>query len=247
MPCVTSCVWCNIAQLLFLVAHISATFSDAITTSELIVALSSNLLSHGLNNVACAIQVSCVKRQKWEVGVERWHVSNLIPVACSLRTAVPGAIVRPHKYGNCCEKEGQLLSVGVVYYLRVISDFPWQLFTPRVLCFSLPPFLPAPEKLLLFVMMFCLPAASAHSLPPPTHKPCPLNLLFFDHNAEKNLVPVSISSPVTPQATKENHFHFFYSILHFHLSIRAKLSQGLLFIWLYISWCHLNHCLVVSL
>ena len=47
--------------------------------------------------------------------------------------------------------------------------------------FSLPPFLPAPEKWLLFVMMFCLPAASAHSLPPPTHKPCPLNLLFFDH------------------------------------------------------------------
>ena len=124
MPCVTSCVWRNIAQLLFLVAHISATFSDAITTSELIVALSSNLLSHGLNNVACAIQVSCVKRQKWEVGVERWQVSNLIPVACSLRTAVPGAIVRPHKYGNCCEKEGQLLSVGVVYYLRVISGFP---------------------------------------------------------------------------------------------------------------------------
>ena len=118
-------------------------------------------------------------------------------------------------------------------YLRVISDFPWQLFTPRVLCFSLPPFLPAPEKLLLFVMMFCLPAASAHSLPPPpTHKPCPLNLLFFDHKAEKNLVPVSISSPVTPQATKENHFHFFYSILHFHLSIRAKVSQGPLFIWL---------------
>ena len=134
MPCVTSCVWCNIAQLLFLVAHISATFSDAITTSELIVALSSNLLSHGLNNVACAIQVSCVKRQKWEVGVERWQVSNLIPVACSLRTAVPGAIVRPHKYGNCCEKEGQLLSVGVVYYLRVISGFPCQLFTPRVQC-----------------------------------------------------------------------------------------------------------------
>ena len=100
--------------------------------------------------------------------------------------------------------------------------------------FSLPPFLPAPEKLLLFVMMFCPPAASAHSLPlPPTHKPCPLNLLFFDHNAEKNLVPVSISSPVTPQATKENHFHFFYSILHFHLSIHAKLSQGLLFMWLY--------------
>ena len=29
--------------------------------------------------------------------------------------------------------------------------------------FSLPPFLPAPEKLLLFVMMFCPPAASAHS------------------------------------------------------------------------------------
>ena len=113
--------------------------------------------------------------------------------------------------------------------------------------FSLPPFLPAPEKLLLFVMMFCLPAASAHSLPPPTHKPCPLNLLFFDHKAEKNLVPVSISSPVTPQATKENHFHFFYSILHFHLSIRAKLSQGMLFMWLYISRCHLNHCLVVSL
>ena len=70
---------------------------------------------------------------------------------------------------------------------------------------------------LTFVMMFCPPAASAHSLPPPpTHKPCPLNLLFFDHKAEKNLVPVSISSPVTPQATKENHFHFFYSILHFH-------------------------------
>ena len=44
-------------------------------------------------------------------------MSNLIPVACSLRTAVPGAIVRPHKYGNCCEKEGQLLSVGVVYLL----------------------------------------------------------------------------------------------------------------------------------
>ena len=137
MPCVTSCVWCNIAQLLFLVAHISATFSDAITTSELIVALSSNLLSHGLNNVACAIQVSCVKRQKWEVGVERWQVSNLIPVACSLRTAVPGAIVRPHKYGNCCEKEGQFLSVGVVHYLRVISGFPCQLFTPRVVsCLS---------------------------------------------------------------------------------------------------------------
>ena len=134
MPCVTSCVWCNITQLLFLVAHISTTFSDAITTSELFVALSSNLLSHGLHNVACAIQVSCVKRQKWEVGVERWYVSILIPVAWSLRTAVPGAIVRPHKYGNCCEKEGQLLSVGVVYYLRVISDFPCQLFTPRVLC-----------------------------------------------------------------------------------------------------------------
>ena len=100
--------------------------------------------------------------------------------------------------------------------------------------FSLPPLLPAPEKLLLFVMMFCLPAASAHSLPPPpTHKPCPLNLLFFDHKAEKNLVTVSISSPVTPQATKENHFHFFYSILHFHLSIRAKLSQGMLFMWLH--------------
>ena len=114
--------------------------------------------------------------------------------------------------------------------------------------FSLPPFLPAPEKLLLFVMMFRLPAASAHSLPPPpTHKPCPLNLLFFDHKAEKNLVPVSISSPVTPKATKENHFHFFYSFLHFHLSIRAKLSQGMLFMWLCISWCHLNHCLVVSL
>ena len=134
MPCVTSCVWCNITQLLFLMAHISTTFSDAITTSELFVALSSNLLSHGLHNVACAIQVSCVKRQKWEVGVERWQVSNLIPVACSLRTAVPGAIVRPHKYGNCCEKEGQLLSVGVVYYLRVISGFPCQLFTPRVQC-----------------------------------------------------------------------------------------------------------------
>ena len=148
-------------------------------------------------------------------------MSNLIPVACSLRTAVPGAIVRPHRYGNCCEKEVQLL---------------WQLFTPRVLCFSLPPFLPAPEKLLLFVIMFCPPAASAHSLPPPPpHKPCPLNLLFFDHKAEKNLVPVSISSPVTPQATKENHFHFFYSILHFHLSIRAKLSQGMLFMWLCIS------------
>ena len=114
--------------------------------------------------------------------------------------------------------------------------------------FSLPPFLPAPEKLLLFVMMFCPPAASAHSLPPPpTHKPCPLNLLFFDHKAEKNLVPVSISSPVTPQATKENHFHFFYSILHFHLSIRAKLSQGMLFMWLHRSWYHLNHCLAVSL
>ena len=100
--------------------------------------------------------------------------------------------------------------------------------------FSLPPFLPAPEKLLLFVIMFCPPAASAHSLPPPpTHKPRPHNLLFFDHKAEKNLVPVSISSPVTPQATKENHFHFFYSILHFHLSIHAKLSHGLLFMWLY--------------
>ena len=34
--------------------------------------------------------------------------------------------------------------------------------------FSLPPFLPAPEKLLLFVIMFCSPAASAHSLPPLT-------------------------------------------------------------------------------
>ena len=105
--------------------------------------------------------------------------------------------------------------------------------------FSLPPFLPAPEKLLWFVMMFCPPVASAHSFhslpPPPPHKPCPLNLLFFDHNAEKNLVPVSISSPVTPQATKENHFHFSYSILHFHLSIRAKLSQGMLFMWLCIS------------
>ena len=114
-------------------------------------------------------------------------MSNLIPVACSLRTAVPGAIVRPHKYGNCCEKEGQLLSVGVVYYLRVISDFPWQLFTPRVLCFSLPPFLPAPEKLLLFVMIFCPPASSAHSLPPPpTHKPRPLNLLFFDQSRKES-------------------------------------------------------------
>ena len=105
--------------------------------------------------------------------------------------------------------------------------------------FSLPPFLPAPEKLLLFVMMFCSPVASAnsfHSLPPPPpHKPCSLNLLFFDHKAEKNLVPVSISSPVTPQATKENHFHFSYSILHFNLSIRAKLSQGMLFMWLCIS------------
>ena len=100
--------------------------------------------------------------------------------------------------------------------------------------FSLPPFLPAPEKLLLFIIKFCPPAASAHSLPPPpTHKPRPHDLLFFDHKA--NLVAVSFSSPVTPQATKENHFHFFYSILHFHLSIRAKLSQGLLFIWLYIS------------
>ena len=99
-----------------------------------------------------------------------------------------------------------------------------------------PPFLPAPEKLLLFIIKFCPPAASAHSLPPPpTHKPRPHNLLFFDHKAENNLVPVSISSPVPPQATKENHFHFFYSILHFHLSIRAKLSQGMLFMWLYIS------------
>ena len=96
--------------------------------------------------------------------------------------------------------------------------------------------------------MFCPPAASAHSLPPPpTHKPRPHNLLFFDHKAENNLVPVSISSPVPPQATKENHFHFFYSILHFHLSIHAKLSQGLLFMWLYRSWCHLNHFLAVSL
>ena len=101
--------------------------------------------------------------------------------------------------------------------------------------FSLPPFLPAPEKLLLFVMMFCLPASSAHSLPlPPTHKPCPLNLLF-SITKQKNLVPVSISSPVTPHATKEIHFHFSYSILHFHLSIRAKVSQGLLFMWLYIT------------
>ena len=143
-----------------------------------------------------------------------------------------------------------LPSPGRTITLFNAFSFHWPLHhsIPSHSPFSLPPFLPAPEKLLLFVMMFCLPAASAHSLPPPpTHKPCPLNLLFFDHNAEKNLVPVSISSPVTPQATKENHFHFFYSILHFHLSICAKLSQGLLFIWLYISWCHLNHCLVVSL
>ena len=41
--------------------------------------------------------------------------------------------------------------------------------------------------------------------------------------------------------------HFFYSFLHFHLSIHAKLSQGLLFMWLYRSWCHLNHFLAVSL
>ena len=45
--------------------------------------------------------------------------------------------------------------------------------------FFLPPFLPAPEKLLLFIIKFCPPAASAHSLPPPpTHKPRPHNLLF---------------------------------------------------------------------
>ena len=34
---------------------------------------------------------------------------------------------------------------------------------------------------------------------------------------------------MTPQATQENHFHFFYSILHFHLSIHATLpglAQG---------------------
>ena len=113
-------------------------------------------------------------------------MSILIPVACSLRPAVPGAIVRPHKYGNCCEKEGQLLSVGVVYYLRVISDFPWQLFTPRVLCFSLPPFLPAPEKLLLFVMMFCLPAASAHSSHSQALSP---QSLVFRSQSRKESVP----------------------------------------------------------
>ena len=124
-------------------------------------------------------------------------MSNLIPVACSLRTAVPGATVRPHKYGNCCEKEGQLLSVGVVYYLRVISDFPWQLFTPRVLCFSLPPFLPAPEKTMLIVMMFCPPPGSVHSLPPPpTHQP---------------LASISCFSVDHPKATKEDRFHNLYS------------------------------------
>ena len=121
-----------------------------------------------------------------------------------------------------------------LFTLVLVFIDPYIVQSHLILPSPCPLFLPAPEKLLLFVMMFCPPAVSAHSLPPPpTHKPRPHNLLFFDHKAESNLVPVSFSSPVTPQATKENHFHFFYSILHFHLSIHAKLSQGLLFMRLY--------------
>ena len=74
-----------------------------------------------------------------------------------------------------------------LYSLVLFFHRPLHHSIPSHSPFSLPPFLPAPEKLLLFVMMFCPPAASAHSLPPPpTHKPCPLNLLFFDHKAEES-------------------------------------------------------------
>ena len=63
--------------------------------------------------------------------------------------------------------------------------------------FFSPPFLPAPEKLMLFVMMFCPPPASVYSLtPPPTHQP---------------LASISCFSVDHPKATKEDCFHNLYS------------------------------------
>ena len=49
------------------------------------------------------------------------------------------------------------------------------------------PFLPAPEKLMLFVMMFCPPPASVYSLtPPPTHQPLTsISCLSVDHPSHK--------------------------------------------------------------
>ena len=55
------------------------------------------------------------KNEKLGLRDDMCQISYLWPVPSGQR----------YKYGNCCEKEGQLLSVGVVYYLRVISDFPW--------------------------------------------------------------------------------------------------------------------------
>ena len=52
-------------------------------------------------------------------------------------------------------------TISLLYFINPIS-----------LSLLLAPLLPAPGKSMLFVMMFCLPSASVHSLPPPaTHQP----------------------------------------------------------------------------
>ena len=52
-------------------------------------------------------------------------------------------------------------TISLLYFINPIS-----------LSLLLAPLLSVPGKLMLFVMMFCLPSASVHSLPPPaTHQP----------------------------------------------------------------------------
>ena len=75
--------------------------------------------------------------------------------------------------------------------------------------FSLPPFLPAPEKLLLFVMMFCLPLASVHSLPPPTHQPLTsISCYSLDHKGKNNMAPIPLAAGHKRKSFSQ---YFFYT------------------------------------
>ena len=74
-------------------------------------------------------------------------------------------------------------------------------------------FLPAPEKTMLIVMMFCPPPALVHSLPPPaTHQP---------------LASISCFSVDHPKATKKDHFHNLYSTLVTWITRKSSFPRSL--------------------
>ena len=76
--------------------------------------------------------------------------------------------------------------------------------------FSLPPFSASAWKIAV-VCNDVLPTSSLSSfLASSSHSPAssPQSLVFFIYQrGEKNMVPVPLSSPLVPHATKENHFH----------------------------------------